>query len=110
MLTEALHMIVTSQQLYGNKELIDILAFDIFADKKKKKRCSQTFLKMSDTLMWGQRSSFMLFPARAFSEYPLYCRHLTTFSNCAIITVLLIALRGIHKTVTAKQPTVNLFQ
>lgn len=108
MLTEAWHMIVTSQQLYGNKELIDILAFDIFADKKKKKK-SQTFLKMSDTLMWGQRSSFMLFPARAFSEYPLYCHHLT-FSNCAIITVLLIPLRGIHKTVTAKQPKVNLFQ
>lgn len=38
MLTEAWHMIVTSQQLYGNKELIDILAFDIFADKKKKKK------------------------------------------------------------------------
>lgn len=38
MLTEASHMIITSQQLYGNKELIDILAFDIFAHKKKKKK------------------------------------------------------------------------
>jgi len=35
---------------------------------------------------------------------------LTTFSNCAIITLLLIPLCGIHKIVTAKKARVNLFQ
>lgn len=115
MLADTWHMIMTNCHYEAPGRIIGTLAFDSLKIKKKQKKKTKTQPDLSEGVRrfyGGKKASFSSLQQKHFQSihYIVTITLLTTFSNCAIITILLIPLCGIHKMVTAKKAQVNLFQ